>query len=108
MKISGIFFSFFFRQWHIFYFSSQKVVVCLAIPQINKKICHICQLKMHTVKKKKSHFLSQSCLGNLEISSFSIPSLKIFEGIFLLFTTFSLPPLPIVTHGALLTTARQN
>lgn len=52
MKISGNFFSFFFRQWHIFYFSSQKVVVCLAIPQINKKICHICQLKMHTVKKK--------------------------------------------------------
>jgi len=78
-------------------FLSQKVVVCLAIPQINKKICHICQLKMHTVKFKKNEMqrrrkkkplpvtiLSRQ-FGNLFIF-YSVT--KIVEGISLLFTTF--------------------
>lgn len=48
---------------------------------VNLKCCFKKKKEMQK-REEKSHFLSQSCLGNLKISSFSIPSLKYLKEFF--------------------------
>ena len=80
-NLQGDFRNFFYANGLFFKSKGHFLSVWLAIsPKSTKRFAISVNLKC--CLKEKSHFLSQSCLGNLKISSFSIPSLKYLKEFF--------------------------